>query len=144
MRWLAALALVALLGACTRLIPETRVPAPQPTPTPTPAISSALLAGVTPGPAFTALGVTQADAAGALSSFRESCPRLTARTDTSGLTRPEDWRQACTAAASWPAGTAPRFFETMFETVRVGQGKAFATGYYEPEIAGVAHPPARL
>ncbi len=135
MRGFGALALVALLGACGRLIPESRVPAPRPTPSPV--TTSALLAGVKPGPAFATLGVSQADAVGALASFRESCPRLIARTDSSGLTRADDWRQACTAAASWPASTAPRFFETMFETVRVGEGKAFATGYYEPEIAGV-------
>ncbi|MGH6785943.1 MAG: murein transglycosylase A [Novosphingobium sp.] len=134
MRGFAALALVALLGACGRLIPESRVPPSLPTPV---ATTSALLVGVKPGPAFTTLGVTQLDAAGALASFRESCPRLIARADTSGLTRPDDWRQACTAAASWPAGSAAKFFETMFETVRVGEGKAFATGYYEPEIAGV-------
>ena len=138
-RGLAALALVALLGACGRLIPETRVP---PTPTPPPVLTSALLAGVKPGPAIGSLALSAADASGALASFRESCPRLIARTDASGLTRAEDWRQACTAAASWSASTAPRFFEAMFETVRVGEGQAFVTGYYEPEIAGVrAHQP---
>jgi membrane-bound lytic murein transglycosylase A len=29
------------------------------------------------------------------------------------------------------------FFDRYFETVRVGEGSAFLTGYYEPEIAGV-------
>jgi membrane-bound lytic murein transglycosylase A len=29
-----------------------------------------------------------------------------------------------------------RFFETYFETARIGDGKSFVTGYYEPEIAG--------
>ena len=66
-----------------------------------------------------------------------SCPKLLARTDTSGLTRNADWKPACDAAAIWPDAEAPRFFERWFETVRVGDGQAFVTGYYEPEIAGV-------
>ncbi len=77
------------------------------------------------------------DAAAALVSFRESCPRLTVRNDTSGLTRPFDWKPACEAAEGWTAAKAPGFFQRFFETVRVGDGNAFATGYYEPEIAGV-------
>ena len=28
------------------------------------------------------------------------------------------------------------FFERWFETARIGDGKSFVTGYYEPEIAG--------
>lgn len=35
-----------------------------------------------------------------------------------------------------PAGGAAGFFRDRFDWVRVGEGKAFATGYYEPEIAG--------
>src|SRR5690606_34607631 len=48
----------------------------------------------------------------------------------------EDWQPACTAAAQWPGGEAARFFADHFETVVVGNGESFATGYYEPEIAG--------
>jgi membrane-bound lytic murein transglycosylase A len=77
------------------------------------------------------------DAGGALTAFRASCPKLLNRTDTSGLTRQADWKPACDAAATWPAAQAPRFFETWFETAKLGDGKAFVTGYYEPEIAGV-------
>ena len=77
------------------------------------------------------------DARGALISFRTSCPRLVTRTDNSGLTTGADWKPACDAAAKWPDAEAPRFFATWFEAVRVSDGKAFATGYYEPEIAGV-------
>ena len=77
------------------------------------------------------------DAAAAIASFRESCPRLLARVDTSGLTRAGEWKPACEAAAIWPAADAPTFFERWFETVRVAEGKAFATGYFEPEISGV-------
>jgi membrane-bound lytic murein transglycosylase A len=69
-------------------------------------------------------------------SFRESCPRVTSRTDASGLTRPDDWQQVCTAAGNWGQGSALLFFASYFETVRVGDGEAFATGYYEPEISG--------
>jgi membrane-bound lytic murein transglycosylase A len=78
----------------------------------------------------------QADASAALGSFLESCPKLVRRTDASGLTRGEDWRSACTAGLSWPRPDAARFFAMYFETAQVGDGAAFATGYYEPEIAG--------
>ena len=134
-RQLAALALGLSLAACGRLIPEGHVPPVSVTPPPPAA--SALLAGVKPGPGIAALSFGANDAATALASFRESCPRLTTRSDTSGLTRPADWQPACTAATTWPAVQARRFFEEHFEAVQVGDGKAFVTGYYEPEIAGV-------
>ncbi|HMO67431.1 MAG TPA: murein transglycosylase A, partial [Novosphingobium sp.] len=124
-----ALALVGLLAACGRLIP--------PGPTPPPAAETALALGVKRGPALSSLAMAPDDAAGALSSFRESCPRVLARTDTSGLTRNGDWKPACDAAATWPAANAPAFFRRWFEAVQVGEGAAFATGYFEPEIAGV-------
>ena len=38
--------------------------------------------------------------------------------------------------AGWPVSDARRFFASYFETARVGDGAAFATGYYEPEIRG--------
>jgi membrane-bound lytic murein transglycosylase A len=122
------------LAACGPVIPRVATP-PAITPAPSPA--SALLAGVRAGPAVERLGLTRADAAPALASFVESCPRLTSRTDASGLTQPEDWRRACDAARGWSDGDAQRFFAEHFETARVGEGSAFATGYYEPEIAGV-------
>jgi membrane-bound lytic murein transglycosylase A len=130
-RKLAMLAALTLLASCGPIIPRT-----QPPPTPATATSAAML-GVFTGPAFSTLKVTKADAAGALASFRESCPRLLIRTDASGLTLGSDWQQACTAAERWPAEQALRFFEQHFETAQLGDGKAFATGYYEPEIAGV-------
>ncbi len=89
------------------------------------------------GPSIASLGLAGDDAASALASFRESCPRVTTRTDLSGLTRPEDWKAACSAATNWPLGNAAAFFSTWLEPVRIGDGKAYATGYYEPEIAGV-------
>lgn len=132
-RALAAIAALVLLGGCVRLIPQTQAP---PTAPPQPVVTNALLAGVKPGPRPGSLKFGQSDAGAALASFVESCPRLLARDDKSGLTRPGDWREACVAASTWRYGDAPAFFETYFETARIGQGDAFATGYYEPEIAG--------
>jgi membrane-bound lytic murein transglycosylase A len=90
--------------------------------------------GVAPGPGLPALD--EAAARRALEAFRISCPALVKRADSSGLTRPEDWQQACDAAARADPASAAAFFAEHFETVRVGDGAAFATGYYEPEIAG--------
>ena len=71
----------------------------------------------------------------ALRAFRISCPGLQRRTDQTGLTSGSDWAQACSAAASWPEVNAAGFFTRYFEAVQVGDGKAHATGYFEPEIA---------
>jgi membrane-bound lytic murein transglycosylase A len=148
LRSLAALFLALALGACGRIIPPAQVPpplsvpaptpGPAPSPAPAPAVfANALSVGYAPGPAVAALGMTASDAAGALAAFRTSCPRLTARSDNSGLTRQEYWKPACEAAEKWPADQAPRFFADHFETARIGDGASHATGYYEPEIAGV-------
>ncbi|MFC4294087.1 murein transglycosylase A [Novosphingobium tardum] len=99
--------------------------------------STAALLGVRKGPAVASLGLGMSDAADALRSFRESCPRLLSRADASGLTRTGDWTAPCAAAATWPAGSEAAFFAQYFETARIGPGDAFVTGYYEPEIAGV-------
>jgi membrane-bound lytic murein transglycosylase A len=70
-------------------------------------------------------------------AFRISCPALVARQDASGLTRREDWRPLCEQSAALATPTAMAdFFRTRFELVEVGDGAAFATGYYEPEIRG--------
>ena len=142
------LALIAVSGC--RLIPHvpppglppvvTATPAPSASPAPSPAPApppTALLLGVKAGPAITSLPLAAGRASAGLRSFVESCPRLTARADTSGLTKPADWIDACTAAATWPADDAPAFFARFFESVQVGAGKTFVTGYFEPEIAGV-------
>ncbi|KTF67703.1 MltA [Sphingomonas sp. WG] len=89
-----------------------------------------------PGPAVETLPITGESAARALTAFNLSCPGLMRRTDASGLTQGSDWAGACAAAANWPVAEASRFFVQWFETVQVGDGAAFATGYYEPEIAG--------
>lgn len=89
-----------------------------------------------PGPELTATQLAADRPAAALRSFIESCRSLLIRTDQSGLTRPEDWRPACDAAATWAPADAARFFTTWFETARVGDGRSYVTGYFEPEIAG--------
>jgi len=139
-RRLIVIAALALLAGCVRLVPGGTAPVrPPPVSTPAPPAAptapTAVLTGLAAGPAITTLGIDSNDAAGALASFRESCPRLVSRNDNSGLTRPTDWQPACNAASAWQAAPLA-FFDRHFETVRVGQGTAFATGYYEPEIAG--------
>jgi len=131
-----AFALLALgaLSSCFRLIPQAGAPGAL---RPPPARSTAALIGVTSGPAVPGLGFAPGNAREALAAFMTSCPRLTRRTDTSGLTRPGDWQVPCDAARNWPGESAASFFATYFETAVVGGGDAFVTGYFEPEIAGV-------
>jgi membrane-bound lytic murein transglycosylase A len=123
--------------------PSAELPVRQPTaatpmvPAPTAPVAgaaTALAAGIVAGPA--ALPMTPESAERALAAFRISCPSLVRRTDASGLTQPGDWSAACNAAAAMPAGAAIQFFTTQFEAVQVGEGRAFATGYFEPEILG--------
>lgn len=128
-----------MLAACTRVIPDSGAPQITP-PAPGALAESAALAGIARGPAIASLGLGQNDAASALAGFRESCPKLLIRTDQSGLTERDDWRASCEAANTWSASDAPRFFDAHFETVRVGDGRAFATGYFEPEILGSRTP----
>ena len=87
-RNLASLAALALLAGCVGPSDEPEIPEPVP--------ANAIAAGVRAGPDVRDLRLTVADAEAALASFRESCPRLLARTDASGLTRSEDWQPACT------------------------------------------------
>lgn len=80
--------------------------------------------------------VPSGDASAALAAFRKSCPSLRKREDRSGLTEAGDWDAACAAAAT---ADPTKFFATHFRAIAIGgePGKGFATGYYEPEIAGV-------
>ncbi|MGN6269391.1 MAG: murein transglycosylase A [Sphingomonas sp.] len=152
-----ALGLV-LLGACSVVPPAVERGAPPARPSsparvppvrqPTPATpiaplpssgagegaGSAALAGLVAGPAISGLPIDDADAARALDAFRTSCPSLVSRTDTSGLTRPADWQPACDAARSASARDARAFFARWFEADQVGDGKAYATGYFIPEV----------
>lgn len=93
-------------------------------------------AGVALGPDIASLNLQSGKARSALQSFRTSCSSLVRRTDNSGLTQGEDWRQSCDAAKGWQDNDARSFFESYFEAVQVGDGKAFATGYFEPQIQG--------
>lgn len=98
-------------------------------------VVNALSAGVVRGPAIAELASDARKANLALASFRTSCPGLLKRTDTSGLTLGSDWQEACDAVKTW-SGDAISFFANYFDAVQVGEGKAFVTGYFEPEIAG--------
>ncbi len=93
-------------------------------------------AGLRPGPTIANLNLSQEAAARGLETFRVSCAGTVRRNDRSGLTRPSDWTEACTAARGWPERDAERFFATHFESVEIGDGAAFATGYYEATING--------
>ncbi len=88
------------------------------------------------GPSIGSLNLNPARAASALGAFRLSCPGLQRRTDRSGLTQNGDWSGPCAAAANASDRDAAAFFERWFTPVQVGDGSAFATGYFEPEIAG--------
>ena len=96
--------------------------------------SNAASLGVVRGPQIGALPVEKADADAAMAAFRTSCPSLVRREDLSGLTQGQEWQPACDAVKTW-TGDGLSFFATYLDAVQVGDGKAFATGYYEPEIA---------
>ena len=138
----AAVAALMLLTSCVArrepppvLPPTSQTPA-QPAPATPPPPASAVEAGVQLVAPAAAVPLPAARVAA--ESFKRSCSAITKRTDRSGLTRPGDWTAAC-AAANLRAATdadAAAFFGEHFETVRVGNGQAFATGYFEPEIAG--------
>ena len=141
-----ALATFVILSACaTRPIEApatTQPPAPAPIPVPAPVVppppANAIAAGVSlsAAPSF----ITQLDASRALQAFRTSCPVLLKRQDQSGLTGAQDWAAVCAEAATVTPANAATFFRDRFDWVSIGQGKAFATGYYEPEIAGSRTP----
>jgi membrane-bound lytic murein transglycosylase A len=97
--------------------------------------TTAATLGVVRGPEIGSLNVDPRKAKLAMDSFRTSCPGLVRRTDNSGLTQGSDWVAACDAVKTW-TGDAISFFAAHMDAVQVGDGKAFATGYYEPEIAG--------
>jgi membrane-bound lytic murein transglycosylase A len=140
-----ALASALLLAACAAgptAPPVTPPPAATPTqpvvPPPPPPPANARAAGVTLVPP--ASTIYDEWAARALTAFRISCPVLMRRQDKSGLALPQDWAPLCTEAATLAPEQAATFFRDRFDWVRVGNGKAFATGYYEPEIEGSRTP----
>ena len=141
-----ALASLVLLAACaTKPLPSPEAPPPPavvpvPAPTVPPPPKTAREAGVALVPP--APTIYDAWAQRALQAFRTSCPVLIKRQDQSGLAQGADWAPLCLEAASLAPEQATAFFRDRFDWVRVGNGKAFATGYYEPEIQGsrVAQP----
>lgn len=125
-----ALAALLALAACA-----PRAAAPPPATAPAAPAAPARAADLVVAPAAVTI---PAEAAAALTAFRKSCPSLQKRVDRSGLTRPGDWAAACAAAAT--ASDPQAFFRDNFRAVTVGGGEGFATGYYEPEIAGSRTP----
>ena len=118
------------LAGCT-----TQRPAPppvQPAPLPAPPANAATLGVLAESPR----PIDPAAAERALAAFRLSCPLLVKRSDGSGLTQPADWAPLCADAETVAPGGAVAFFQARFAWLRVGDGRAFATGYYEPEIRG--------
>jgi membrane-bound lytic murein transglycosylase A len=142
-----ALSAFAFLSACvSQPAPEPLPPAPAPIPAPVPPPPPPpIVPPPSPvGPDARATGVTlerpqvmgAAEAVRALDAFKASCPVLLKREDASRLTDGADWRALCDEAASLDPNFAPGFFFYRFDWVRIGDGRAFATGYYEPEVAG--------
>lgn len=140
-----ALASFALVAACATQIPppaEVSPPAatsrpsqppPAVVPPPPPIGRNAVETGIKLEPART---LKPDEAARALAAFKLSCPAMLRRTDASGLTQAADWQGVCAQAATLDPAFAPGFFYYGFDWVRVGDGRSFATGYYEPEIEG--------
>jgi membrane-bound lytic murein transglycosylase A len=143
-----ALASALLLAACAAQptpppvtpAPVTSAPSqPQIVPvTPPPPPANALAAGVALVPPAATIYDQWAERA--LTAFRTSCPVLVRRQDQSGLAQGQDWAPLCAEAAAVAPESAAAFFRDRFDWVRVANGKAFATGYYEPEIEGSRAP----
>ena len=138
-----ALASFALIAACAKTVQVTPAPAPLPSPVPAPAPvpptpANARAAGIVAVQPPASLD--EASATRALEAFRISCPALQQRQDKSLLANGPDWAAVCAEAAQVQPGNAAAFFRDGFDWVRVGDGKAFATGYYIPETPGSRAP----
>ncbi len=135
-----AIAALAGLAGCASTPEPVKPPSPIAAPAPTaplvPEVQSAAFLGVERGPAFGALPVSDSDANAALAAFVESCDWVSRKDDKSGLTRPSDWQAACDAAHNTRYDRGRAFFAEHFQPVRIGNGEAFATGYFEPELRG--------
>lgn len=137
---MAAVAAGLALAGCATRTPAPPIPSPAPTPVPVPAPvpvppppANALAAGVR---LVAPQSVDPIQAKRALSAFQISCPALLKRTDASGLTAGPEWLAPCAAAVTVDPADAPAFFRDRFDWAVVGEGEAFATGYYEPEVRG--------
>ncbi len=135
--WPAALLLI-LAGCVSRQAAPVAPPAPVAAPAAAapaalpPAAVLPLRAADLPAEAIDLPPLPGADTA--LAAFRASCPALLRREDRSGLTLAGAWAPACAAAAS--ATDAAGFFAAQFRAVTIAAGSGFATGYFEPELAG--------
>ena len=138
MRIGSALASLLLLAGCSGIAtdaapPSSDLPAAPVAPT------AYLLGAVLVASQATSVSIgrlSEAETGADLDAFVLSCPVATTRPDLSGLTQPQDWQGPCAAAENWPRAQASQFFATQFTPVQVGDGSAFATGYFEPQIAG--------
>lgn len=126
MRLPVAAGILVALASCTGVLPPGNAASAQ--------VAAPVVFTATAGPEVASLPVTDEQATRARTAFALSCASLLVRPDRTGLTRAEDWRVPCASARD--PGDARQFFSTYFETARVADGQAFATGYYEPEIAG--------
>jgi membrane-bound lytic murein transglycosylase A len=142
-----AAATLALLAACAKTVQVPALPSP-PTIVAPPAIAPPVIAPLPPANGRAA-GMTvlsppasldEGSASRALRAFLISCPALQQRQDKSFLSEVGDWAGVCSAAAQVQSGNAASFFRDRFDWVRIGDGKAFATGYYIPETAGSRSP----
>jgi membrane-bound lytic murein transglycosylase A len=133
-----ALASFLLIAACAKTVHVTQPPLPPTQPPAPPPPANAGEAGVTLVKPPASLDETSA--ARALQAFIISCPVLQQRQDKSLLTSGADWAGVCAEAAQVQPGGAAAFFRDRFDWVRIGDGKAFATGYYIPETAGSRAP----
>ena len=114
--------------------PRESRPSTPVTPLEPPKPRNAIEAGISAGPPVSSLDLTPDQATAALAAFKSSCRALMKRNDMSGLTPSGAWNAACAAAV--PDVDPITFFQGQFETLLVGSGALFATGYYEPEIEG--------
>jgi membrane-bound lytic murein transglycosylase A len=122
-----------IAGPAAKPIPATPIAAAPATSATGP---TALTTGVMRAPALDSSTFDSVSANRALKAFRSSCPALLRRKDVSGLTSTADWQAPCTAASSWSESDGTGFFLAQFDLAQIGDGKAFATGYYEPQIEG--------
>lgn len=130
MRHLPALLSAVLVTGCATTPPPATIPRPE-------SDTSAAPSGPTAARELKRFFVSHDTPAGtgspALAAFRAACPSLARREDRSGLTQPADWAAPCAAAAT--ATDARAFFNENFTAIQLADGKGFATGYFEPEIA---------
>lgn len=134
MRRLTALLFALLATGCATTAPPVASQKPLPAPPGGPAPASAGDLDVRFVRHDTPAGTNSA----ALDAFRAACQSLGRRDDRSGLTQPNDWAAPCAAAMT--ATEARTFFSEHFTAIQLADGRGFATGYFEPEIAASRTP----